>query len=144
MNSLTTVDPFHRQIARDALLRFKAGTISFDELEAEWPPSTDSAVRAISGRLWHVFYNDLRSRQVGRSPLAPAELHVVDRCIDFLGTRLPYRWPLKGSSVMDKFKRAWSDLQTAPQDVNSPHGEPDVWPFFQSSEIETTHPNVEL
>lgn len=129
-----------RAIAATLIERFRTGEISFDQMEIEWPRSSDIALHEISACLWKEFYGDLSPVIVGRTKHASTEeLGLLDRCASFLRTDRPYEWPERRRSLLRELVD-WlrpGGNTTGQQPVTSlrvasvGRGDPSVWPFFR-------------
>lgn len=88
------MDTVARALAADLVRQFANGSISFDDLDANWPPEgIDDAVDAIGKRLWAAFSSDnfpLLLR--GERRASSEEAALLSKCDTFLRETGPSRW----------------------------------------------------
>lgn len=84
----TAVDGSARAIAAELIRQFLESRITNDELEEEWPKSSDPVLEEIRLAVWKTY--DDESEHLG--PLGGEELLL--RCEAFLRTVEPYEWPV--------------------------------------------------
>lgn len=123
------VDPSARQVAAKALRDFLAGRISNMELDQGFPQrSRDPAIHAVYRRTFG-FQDDIREfHATGPLAVEGPTREMLDRCVLFLETGLPYEWSLP---LADMVHRAYALLTRRPR----PKGDRSVWPFFRSADL---------
>jgi hypothetical protein len=129
------IDTTARQQAAALIDRFREREIEFDDVEMQWPPSTDPALEAISKRLWQAFYSDFGSLSTsGKPKISPEGLSLLSRCAAFLRSELPYEWPSEEPGILASIRRRLQgeDLTgtRAVQSDGGSRGDPDQWPFY--------------
>jgi hypothetical protein len=82
-----------------------AGRITNDEFENRQPESNDLAAREIFYRGFWPLYSDTREyRLTGKHKLAPQDREFAARCVVFLKSGLPYKWPVLSLSATIKLR----------------------------------------
>ena len=123
------VDALARQVAASLLRDFLAGRISNMELDRGFPErSRDPGIHAVYRQTFG-FQDDVREfHATGRFAVEGPTREVLDRCVLFLETRLPYEWSLP---LADVILRAYAPLARKPR----PTGDRSVWPFFRRADF---------
>lgn len=87
------IDRQKRDLAATLVRRFRDGEINSDELEADWPASSDDkALKAIESRVWAFYDDHYPRRMIGRDAAIPYERELLTRYAAFLSSPLPYEW----------------------------------------------------
>jgi len=112
------------------------GRITNDQFDGLVPRSTDPAVREIYEKGFWPLYDDLRvHRLVGSRRLNPEQREFAARCIMFLKSGLPYRWPVTSTWRLlfgNLFTLGLYGLSVRRRARRT--GDPTVWPFLSQSE----------
>jgi len=89
------VDPQARAKLAESTRWLVGARITNYQFDDAIPKSDDEAIREIYGQFLWLLYCDLREHRLsGTDKLAPAQRDVATRCILFLGSGLPYPWPV--------------------------------------------------
>ncbi|HYD39448.1 MAG TPA: hypothetical protein VEB43_01350 [Anaeromyxobacter sp.] len=123
------VDSSARHVAAKVLRDFLAGRISNMELDKGFPErSRDPAIHAVYRQTFG-FQDDIREfHATGPLAVGGPTREVLDRCVSFLETGLPYEWPMP---LADLVRRAHALLTRTPR----PKGDRSVWPFFRRADL---------
>ena len=130
------MDGIARSKLAEAARALVAGRITNDQFDERVPCSTDPAIGEIYEKGFWTLYDDLRVHKlVGSRRLDKEQREFAARCIMFLKSGLPYRWPvtstrrlllgnlltlgLYGRLVRRRLLKA---------------GDPTVWPFISQDE----------
>lgn len=123
------VDSSSRRVAARLLRDFLAGRISNMELDRGFPErSRDPGLHAVYRRTFG-FQDDVQEfHATGRFAVERPTREVLDRCVLFLETGLPYEWSLP---LADMVLRAYAHLARKPR----PKGDRSVWPFYRRTDL---------
>lgn len=113
-----------RRLAASAVRRFAMGELTNDEYEAQYPSRCkDPAVNKIYLRLWG-YYDDIRSHRLTKKwSLDEDARDLWGRCVLFLESELPFRWPSVWRKIAGRLQPAGEK------------GDEWVWPFFTQEEF---------
>lgn len=120
-----------RNRAADLIESLVARRITNDEFDDGYPlGSGDRAISPIFWQVWH-FYDDLHEHRLeGEYALTSDGKELLDRCVRFLRSELPYRWPpLESVPILPRL----ICLLTSKYQRR----DPEAWPFQSHSEGKT-------
>ena len=127
------MDVTARQWAAAALRGFLAGHLTNAELDASYPgASPDRAVHEVYFKTWP-YQDDFREYRVGHgTTLSSEERALLERCVLFLQTELPYEWPSRLERLGHWLKRRFA--RSTPAGVSAERGALEVWPFYRQED----------
>ena len=133
------VDLPSRRLFAQSIQQLMAGAITNREFDKQYHHilghGADPALQAIYARAIWPLYCDMREHKLqGGWALSAAQQADVERCVLFLCSALPYKWPVPGA--IDTLKQLFLSVATLgaskkkrclqPQKL----GDVEVWPFF--------------
>jgi hypothetical protein len=130
------IDPRARSQLAQAARGLVVGRLTNDQFEDRVPHSTDPAIREIYEKGFWPLYDDLIvHRLTGERSLSPDNRHFAARCIVFLKSGLPYRWPAISPLrllVANLFTLGLAGYLFRRHQLSA--GDPSAWPFLNQSE----------
>lgn len=137
------IDRAARDAAAHLTRQFRDGLLTNDDLEDQWPRSSqDRALKAIASMLWR-FYDDHRVHTLA-SPHSETVAELT-RYAAFLDTDLPYEWSLDRFDTIDwrglanrltlGVIPALSKKVESQQQAISCEGDATVWPFTRAEDV---------
>ena len=126
-----SVDIEGRRKVAELLRAFVDGHMTNWDLDKDYPSSSaDAAVHAVYARTWR-FQDDFNEfRVTGPLALTGDERELFERCILFMRTDAPYRWPSPARALalrlVSVFRISWARDEL--------RGDRAAWPFFERAE----------